>query len=117
MQVLAGDLCEAIKSLHSKPLRVFLRFAALVLPSFRSGDGELCDGRTLLAVLHLRITAEIPDQHYFLHLLLLLLLSVLFRLAATSSRLCFHTSRIGSRFRSAPSANRRCCRRAHLPSG
>src|SRR5271165_1879642 len=90
MQVLADDLCQAIEGFHSKPLRVLLRFAALVLPSFRSGDGELCDGRTLLAVFHLGITTEIPDQHYFLHLLLLLLLlpflSVLFRLAATSSR-------------------------------
>src|SRR5271165_4728534 len=90
VQVLADDLCQPTKSLHSKPLRVFLRFAALVLPSFRSGDGELRYGRTLLAVFHLGITTEIPDQHYFLHLLLLLLLlpflSVLFRLAATSSR-------------------------------
>ena len=38
---------------------------------------ENCQGRSgpsrsLLAVLHLRITADIPDQHYFLHLLLLL---------------------------------------------
>src|ERR1035438_799534 len=67
VQVLADDLCQPTKSLHSKPLRVFLQFAALVLPSFRGGDGELCDGRTLLAVLHLRITAEISDQHYLLH--------------------------------------------------
>src|SRR5208337_4954154 len=117
MQVLADDLRTATEGLRGKPLRVFLQFAALILPSFRGGDGELRDGRSLLAVLHLRITAEISDQHYFLHLLLLLLLSVLFRLAATSSRLCFHTFRIGSRFRSAPSANRRYCKRAHLPFG
>ena len=72
MKVLADDLCPPTESFDGKPLRVFLQFAALVLPSFRSGDGELCDGRTLLAVFHIRITAEIPDQHYFLHLLLLL---------------------------------------------
>src|SRR5271166_1889214 len=71
-EVFADDLRTAAEGLYGKPLRVFLRFAALVLPSFRGGDGELCDGRTLLAVLHLRITAEISDQHYFLHLLLLL---------------------------------------------
>src|SRR5664280_2672772 len=116
MQVLADDLCQAIEGFHSKPLRVLLRGAALVLPSFRGRDGKLRYGCSLLAVFHIRGTAEISDQHYFLHLLLLLLLSVLFRLAATSSRLCFHTFRIGSRFRSAPSANRRYCRRAHLPS-
>jgi hypothetical protein len=46
---------------------MFLQFAVFVLPSFRGGDGELRDGRTLLAVLHLRITAEISDQHNFLH--------------------------------------------------
>src|SRR5271157_5093714 len=67
MQVLADDFCPPTESFHGKPLRVFLQFAALVFPSFRGGDGELCDGRTLLAVLHLRITAEISDQHYFLH--------------------------------------------------
>src|SRR5271165_4698182 len=120
MQVLADDLCPPTKGFHSKPLRVFLQFAALVLPSFRGRDGKLRYSCSLLAVFHIRITAEISDQHYFLHLLLLLLLlllSVLFRLAATSSRLCFHTFRIGSRFRSAPSANRRCYRRAHPPSG
>src|SRR5664280_568924 len=117
MQVLADDLCPPTESLHGKPLRVFLQFAALILPSFRGGDGELRDGRSLLAVLHLRITAEISDQHYFLHLLLLLLLSILFRLAATNTRLYLRTSCSDSRFRSAPSANRRYCRRAHLPFG
>ena len=35
----------------------------------------------------------------------------------TSIHWCFHTSCIGSRFHSEPSANRRCCRLAHLPSG
>src|SRR5271166_1296066 len=72
VQVLPDDLCQPTKSLHSKPLRVFLQFAALVLPSFRSRDGKLRYGCSLLAVFHIRITAEIPDQHYFLHLLLLL---------------------------------------------
>src|SRR5664280_1685140 len=76
MQGFADVLCQAIEGFHSKPLGVLLRFAALVLPSFRSGDGELCDGRPLLAVLHLRITAEISDQRYFLHLLLLLSISL-----------------------------------------
>ena len=36
---------------------------------------------------------------------------------STSTRLYCRRSYSGSRFRSAPSANRRCCRRAHLPSG
>ena len=62
MQVLADDLCPPTESFGGKPLRVFLQYAALVLPSFRGGDGELRDGRSLLAVFHLRITAEIPDQ-------------------------------------------------------
>src|SRR5271165_3003930 len=75
MQVLADDLCQAIEGFHSKPLRVLLRFAALVLPSFRDRDGKLRYGCSLLAVFHIRVTAEISDQHYFLHLLLLLLLS------------------------------------------
>src|ERR1019366_2580439 len=76
MQVLADDFCPPTKSLHSKPLRVFLQFAALVLPSFRGGDGKLRYGCSLLAVFHIRIAAEIPDQHYFLHLLLLLSISL-----------------------------------------
>src|ERR1017187_4199542 len=76
VQVLADDLSQPTKSLHSKPLRVFLQFAALVLPSFRGRDGKLRYGCSLLAVLHLRITAEIPDQHYFLHFLLLLSISL-----------------------------------------
>src|SRR5208283_4151794 len=67
VQVFADDLCQAVEGFHSKPLRVFLQFAALVLPSFRSGDGELGDGRSLLAVLHIRITAEISDQQNLLH--------------------------------------------------
>src|SRR5271157_326072 len=67
VQVLADDLCPPTESLHTKPLRVFLRFAVFVLPSFRGGDGELRDGRSLLAVLHLRITAEISDQQNLLH--------------------------------------------------
>src|ERR1019366_608333 len=48
----------------------------LVLPSFRGRDGKLRYGCSLLAVFHLRITAKIPDQHYFLHLLLLLSISL-----------------------------------------
>jgi len=76
VKVFADDLRTATEGLYGKPLRVFLQFAALVLPSFRRGDGELCDGRTLLALLHLSITAEVSDQHYFLHLLLHLLLWV-----------------------------------------
>src|SRR5664279_5116288 len=67
VKVFAGDLCQAIEGFYGKPLRMFLRFAAPVLPSFSGGDGELCDGRTLLAVLHLRITAEISDQQNLLH--------------------------------------------------
>src|SRR5208337_2720297 len=67
VKVFAGDLCQSIKGFHGKPLRVFLRFAVLILPSFCSGDGELRDGRTLLAVLHLRITTEISDQQNLLH--------------------------------------------------
>src|SRR5271168_3848379 len=74
MQVLADDLCQAIEGFHSKPLRVLLRGAAIVLPSFRDRDGKLRYGYSLLAVFHIRVTAEISDQHYFLHLLLLLLL-------------------------------------------
>src|ERR1039457_3985491 len=66
-EVFADDLRTATEGLHGKPLRVFLQFAALVLPSFRSGDGELRDGRSLLAILHLRITAEISDQQNLLH--------------------------------------------------
>src|ERR1019366_8063250 len=81
MQVLADDLCQAIEGFHSKPLRVLLRFAALVLPSFRDRDGKLRYVCSLLAVFHIRVTAEISDQHYFLHLLLLLLLS--FRLVSS----------------------------------
>src|ERR1035438_3972362 len=100
VQVLADDLCQPTKSLHSKPLRVFLQFAALVLPSFRGRDGKLRYGCSLLAVFHIRITAEIPDQHYFLHLLLLLSIS-LSCLPATSTRLYSRTSYSGSRFRSA----------------
>src|SRR5271165_4898143 len=67
VKVFAGDLCQSIKGFHGKPLRVFLRFAVLILRSFCSGDGELRDGRTLLAVLHLRITTEISDQQNLLH--------------------------------------------------
>src|SRR5271166_3199247 len=62
MKVLADDLCPPTESFHGKPFRMFLRFAVFVLPSFRSGERELCDGGTLLAVFHLRITAEISDQ-------------------------------------------------------
>src|SRR5271157_6010273 len=76
VKVFAGDLCQAIEGFHGKPFRMFLRYAVFVLPSFRRGDGKLRYGRSLLAVFHIRITAEISDQHYFLHLLLLLLLSV-----------------------------------------
>jgi hypothetical protein len=65
--VFADNLRTAAEGLYGKPLRVFLRLAALILPSFRGGDGELCDGRTLLAVLHLRITAEISDQQNLRH--------------------------------------------------
>jgi len=67
VKVFAGDLCQAIEGFHGKPFCMFLRFAVFVLPSFRGGDGELCDGRTLLAVLHLGITAEISDQQNLLH--------------------------------------------------
>src|SRR5664280_586007 len=116
MQVLAYDLCPPTKGFHSKPLRVFLQFAALVLPSFRGRDGKLRYGCSLLAVFHIRITAEIPDQHYFLHLLLLLSIS-LSCLPATNTRSCSHTFRSGYTFRSAPSTSRRCCKRVHLPSG
>jgi hypothetical protein len=66
----SSSMCADIhvaEGLYSKPLRVFLRFAALVLPSFRGGDGELCDGHTLLAALHLGVTAEISDQQNLLH--------------------------------------------------
>src|ERR1039457_7684337 len=38
-------------------------------------------------------------------------------LAATSNRLCCRRSCTGSRLRSAPSANRRYCRRVNLPFG
>ena len=51
----------------TKPLRVFLQCTALVLPSFRGGDGKLRYGRSLLAVLHLRITTEISNQQNLLH--------------------------------------------------
>src|SRR5664280_1083480 len=47
-EVFADDLCTAAEGLYGKPLRVFLQFSGLVLPSFRCGDGELCDGGTLL---------------------------------------------------------------------
>src|SRR5271157_2787390 len=32
VQVLSDDFCQPTQSLHGKPLRVFLQFAALVLP-------------------------------------------------------------------------------------
>jgi hypothetical protein len=67
VEVFADDLGTAAEGLYGKPLSVFLQFAALVFPSFCGGDGELRDSRSLLAVLHLRITAEISDQHNFLH--------------------------------------------------
>jgi hypothetical protein len=63
----ADNLCAATERFHSKPLRVFLQFAVLVLPSFRGSDRELRDGRPLLAVLHVRVTAKISNQHDFLH--------------------------------------------------
>src|ERR1022692_972413 len=116
VKAFAGDFCQAIEGFHGKPFRMLLQFAVFILPSFRGGDGELCDGRTLLSVLHFRITAEISDQHYFLHGVIapFYLFSCL---PATSTRLYSRKSYSGSRFRSAPSANRRCCRRARLPSG
>jgi hypothetical protein len=40
MQILADDLRTAAEGLYGKPLRVFLQCAALVLPSFSSGDGN-----------------------------------------------------------------------------
>ena len=40
VEVFADDLRTAAEGLYGKPLRVFLQFAALVLPSFRGGDGE-----------------------------------------------------------------------------
>jgi len=46
VQILADDPCPPTEGLHGKALRVFLQFAALVLPSFRGGDGELRDGRS-----------------------------------------------------------------------
>ena len=67
VKMFAGDLCPAAEGLYGKPLRVFLQFAVLVLPSFGGGDGELRDGRSLLAVLHLGITAKISNQHNLLH--------------------------------------------------
>ena len=48
VKVFAGDLCQAIKGFHGKPFGVFLWFAVFVLPTFGSGKGELCDGRSLL---------------------------------------------------------------------
>src|SRR5271166_4411444 len=67
VKVFAGDLCQATEGLHGKPFRVFLRCAVFVLPSFRGGDGKLRYGRSLLAVLNFRITAEISDQQNLLH--------------------------------------------------
>src|SRR5664279_3998328 len=52
-EVFADDLRTAAEGLYGKPLRVFLRFAVFVLPSFSGCDGKLRNGRTLLAVLHL----------------------------------------------------------------
>ncbi len=67
MEVFADDLRTAAEGLYGKPLRVFLQCAALVLPSFRGGDGKLRYGRSLLAVLHLMITTEISNQQNLLH--------------------------------------------------
>ena len=67
VEMFADDLCPATECFHGKPLRVFLQFAVLILPSFGGSDGKLCDGGPLLAVLHLGITAKISDQHDFLH--------------------------------------------------
>src|SRR6516164_1868828 len=46
---------------------LFLQLAVFVRPSFGSGNRKLRDGRSLLAVPQLGITAEASDQHDFLH--------------------------------------------------
>jgi hypothetical protein len=66
VKLFTDDLCQAIESFHSKSFRVFLRFAVFVLSSFSRCDGKLHYGPFLLAVLHLGITAEIPNQQNFL---------------------------------------------------
>ena len=55
MKVFAGDLCQAIEGSHGKRLRVFLQARR---PWFGGGDGELRDGRSLLAVFHRASTAR-----------------------------------------------------------
>ena len=63
----ADDLRTAAEGLYGKPLRVLLWLAFSILPPFGGSDGKLRDGRSLLAVLHLRITAKIANQQNLLH--------------------------------------------------
>jgi hypothetical protein len=72
MKVFTGDLCPATERFHSKPLRVLLQLAALVLPAFGDSDRELRDGCALLAVSHLRVATKVPDKQNLLHGSLLL---------------------------------------------
>jgi hypothetical protein len=61
VEMFADDFCPGTERLRGKPLRVFLQFAVLILPSLARRDGELRYGRPLLAVLQLGVTAEIAN--------------------------------------------------------
>src|SRR5664280_915900 len=103
VQILADDLCPPTKGLHGKPLRVFLQFAALVLPSFRGRDGKLSVAVPCWPYFSSRSRPRFPINITFCIMLLLLLLlfssfypSLAWPLRATACTFAGHAPVAGS---------------------